>query len=175
MTALAKRIVITLGAVAVLLGVSLLFTYQVIHIDWVSFMEIQPSFRPMEAPLPLPPRSVPVEGAAYLPGSGSPANPIPSNADSVKRGQTFFDLNCAVCHGTQGKGDGAIAKKLIRKPPDLTGSNVSALSDGEIFLIITDGVQPGVGYKGGMPALRENLAVGDRWDVVNYVRSLQGH
>ena len=52
--------------------------------------------------------------------------------------------------------------------------NVTQLSEGEIFQVITDGVQPGEGRKGGMPNLRENLSVNDRWDVVNYVRSLQG-
>ncbi len=175
MTGLVKRIAITLAVVAVILGVGLLFTYQVIHIDWVSFMEIQPSFRPMEDPLPLPAKSVPIDGAAYVPGSGSPTNPVAADASSIQRGQALFSLNCAICHGTQGKGDGAIAKNLTRKPPDLTSANISALSDGEIFLIITDGVQPGIGYKGGMPPLRENLAIIDRWDIVNYVRSLQGH
>jgi len=52
MNELAKRI----QSLLVILGCSLVFglliTYQVIHIDWISFMEIQPSFRPMENPLP---------------------------------------------------------------------------------------------------------------------------
>jgi len=42
---------LTLG---VLLGVLELFLFDVIKIDWVSFMEIQPSYRPIENPL-LPP------------------------------------------------------------------------------------------------------------------------
>jgi hypothetical protein len=42
------------------------------------------------------------------------------------------------------------------------------LSDGEIFMTITDGVA------GKMPNLRENFPEAQmRWDVVNYVRSLQ--
>ena len=42
------------------------------------------------------------------------------------------------------------------------------LSDGELFMTITDGVA------GGMPSLKENLPTAEmRWDVVNYVRSLQ--
>ena len=42
------------------------------------------------------------------------------------------------------------------------------LSDGELFMTITNGVE------GKMPHLRENFPEAKmRWDVVNYVRSLQ--
>lgn len=173
MSGLAKRITITLVILAAPLVLGLLITYQVIHIDWISFMEIQPSFRPMEDPLPVPVNSVPVEGAAYLPGTGNPLNPIASDQASLTRGGSLYAINCSLCHGEQGKGDGPVAAKLSRKPPDLVGLNVKELSDGEIFLVITNGVNLGVGFSGGMPPLRENLAVEDRWDIVNYLRSLQ--
>jgi mono/diheme cytochrome c family protein len=171
---LAKRIAITLAILVTPLILGLLLTYQIIHIDWISFMEIQPSFRPMEEPLPVPPQSVPVQGAAYIPGAGSPVNPIPSDQDSLARGQSLYEINCELCHGKDGSGGTPLAEKLSRKPANLTGENVTLLSDGEIFLIIGDGVQPPSGTKGGMPALRENLSVNDRWDTVNYVRNLQG-
>jgi mono/diheme cytochrome c family protein len=171
---LAKRIAITLAILVIPLILGLLLTYQIIHIEWISFMEIQRSFRPMEEPLPVPPRSVPIEGAAYIPGAGSPANPVSVDEGSLARGQALYDINCALCHGEDGKGGTPVAEKLSRKPADLTGVNVTTLSDGEIFLVLTDGVQPPSGTKGGMPALRENLTVKDRWDTVNYVRNLQG-
>ena len=37
-----------------LLGVVMLFSYDIIKLEWISFMEIQPSYRPMEKPLPPP-------------------------------------------------------------------------------------------------------------------------
>ncbi|HEX9029336.1 MAG TPA: hypothetical protein VF823_09185, partial [Anaerolineales bacterium] len=80
---LAKRILITLVILATPFILGLLLTYQVIHIDWISFMEIQPSYRPMENPLPVPASSVPVEGVAYVPGDGSPQNPV--SADDASR------------------------------------------------------------------------------------------
>jgi mono/diheme cytochrome c family protein len=172
MSGLAKRILLTLLVMATPLVLGLLLTYQIIDLDWVSFMEIQPSFRPMEEPLPLPPRSVPVGGVAYVPGAGSPANPLPSDSASAARGQALYEINCAICHGKGGQGDGPLAEDFVRKPPDLTGINTAQLSDGEIFLVITNGVQPGESRKGGMPNLRENLTISDRWDVVNYLRSL---
>ena len=67
MSGLWKRVAITLGAFAAILVAGLLITYQVIRINWNSFMEIQPSFRPMDHPLPVPAQSVPVEGPAYIP------------------------------------------------------------------------------------------------------------
>ena len=168
---LAKRITLTLALLATPLILGLLLTYQVIHVDWISFMEIQPSFRPMEDPLPLPPRSVPIEGVAYVPGAGSPSDPIQPDSASLERGKALYAIHCEMCHGGKGTGSGSIAEDLVRQPADLTGINVTSLSDGEIFMVLTNGVQPGSGRKGGMPSLRENLSVGDRWDVVNYIRN----
>jgi hypothetical protein len=48
----------------------------------------------------------------------------------------------------------------------LTGDTVRGLSDTQIFLVITQGFGP-------MPSLAENLSAVERWDLVNYVRSLQ--
>jgi len=163
----AKRIGVTLGMIAVPFILGLLITYQVIQIDWVSFMEIQPRFRAMEDPLPLPAGSIPVEGVAYMPGMGAPQNPVTADAVSLERGRYLYDLNCALCHGAQGHGDGSVAEVLRRKPADLTTPAVQDESDGAIFVTITAGV-PNL-----MPPLVENLTVRDRWDVVNYVRTLK--
>ena len=170
---LTRRIALTLAVLITPLIVGLLVTYQVIHVEWISFMEIQPSFRPMEDPLPVPANSVPVDGAAYLPGAGSPANPRQPVAESTDSGKAAYQINCALCHGEQGKGDGPLAAELVRKPSDLTGPNATELSDGEIFMVLSNGLQVGSARQGGMPALRENLDVGQRWDLINYVRSLQ--
>ena len=155
-------------AAAVVLAVLLVFSYDIIKIDWPSFMEIQPSYGPMNHPLPVPEQSIPVEGPAYIPNMGAPKNPVPSDAASLARGAELFNINCTACHGTQGKGDGPVAAFLQNKKPiDLTGPIGISLNDGAIFMTITNGTP------GGMPALNENLTVRERWDVVNYVRQLQ--
>ena len=169
-----RRILITLAILITPLVLGLLVTYQIIHIEWLSFMEIQPSFRPMEQPLAIPAQSIPVEGAAYIQGAGTPLNPVAADAASLERGALLYDVHCALCHGPKGQGDGTVAGKLVKKPADLTSVNVTELSDGELFMVVTNGVQPGIGIKGGMPALRENLYPSERWDVVNYLRSLVG-
>jgi mono/diheme cytochrome c family protein len=132
-------------------------------------MEIQESYKPQEQPLPVPARSVPVEGAAYIPELGAPVNPVSASEESVARGKTDYNISCRICHGPKGDGRGPFAVFLKKFPPSnlLEGRPVT-LSDGEIFMTITNGVE------GRMPNLRENLPDAEmRWDVVNYVRSLQ--
>ena len=154
----------TLG---VLFGVILLFSYDIIKIDWVSFMEIQPSYRPMEEPLPPPERSIPIEGPIAIPGMGAPENPVEADDASLTRGKQLFVINCQMCHGQTGEGTGPIAPFLANKPANLTSPVVQSKSDGSMFLTITNGIT------GKMPPLNENLLVSDRWDVVNFIRTLK--
>lgn len=162
-----KRLGILLGVVVFVSAVIMVFSFNVVRIDWNSFMKIQPAFRPMDDPLPVPTDSIPVEGAAFISGTGAPANPVKADPVSVARGEELFNINCTLCHGTQGKGNGPVASYLKNKPADLTSPAVQVLSDGAIFLVISGGVP------GKMPALNENLLVRERWDVVNYVRTLK--
>ena len=160
-----QRLLMIFVAVGVLFGVILLFSYDVIKIDWPSFMEIQPSYRPMEDPLPPPEHSIPIEGAISIPGMGAPENPTSADEASFTRGAELFTINCQMCHGPKGKGNGPIAPFLINfKPANLTSEVVQSKSDGSIFLTISNGLE------GRMPALNENLTVSERWDVVNFIR-----
>ena len=156
------------AVLAVLGGIVLLFSYDVIKLDWISFMEIQPSYRPMEDPRPVPVRSIPIEGPITIPGMGAPENPMPADDASITRGRELFAINCKMCHGETGEGTGPVAAFLINfKPANLTSEVVQSKSDGSIFLTITDGLE------GRMPPLNENLTVSERWDVVNFVRTLK--
>ena len=162
-----KQLFYVLGAVGVVGAVMMLFTYDVIKIDWPVFMEIQPTFKQMENPLPPPDRSIPVEGAIAIPNLGAPANPVPADEVSVARGAELFAIHCQMCHGVGGEGNGTVAAFLIKfKPANLTLPVVQDKSDGALFLTITNGVTD------RMPPLNENLTVRERWDVVNYIRTL---
>jgi mono/diheme cytochrome c family protein len=161
-----KRVLVLLIVVGTLLGILMLFSYDIIKIDWITFMEIQPSFKPMDNPLPVAEDSIPVEGAAYIPGMGAPANPIPVDDVSVSNGSQLYSINCAQCHGETGKGDGVIGAALVNPPADLTSARVMGLSDGAVFVTISAGIP------GRMPNLNENLNVRQRWDVVNYIRAV---
>jgi mono/diheme cytochrome c family protein len=163
---LLKQLAVVALVLAILGGVLMLFTMDVIKIDWVVFMEIQPSFRSMENPLPLPERSVPITGAAFVPGAGAPINPVAADELSIARGKQLYDINCALCHGAEGQGNGLIAAFIQNKPADLTSAVTQDKSDGTLFTTISNG------SAGKMPALNENLLVRDRWDLVNFIRSL---
>jgi hypothetical protein len=93
-----KQLVGVFTVVGVLIGILLMFTYDVIKIDWPSFMEIQPSYRPMEDPLPVPEHSIPVEGAAYIPNMGAPENPSTVDEASLTRGAELYAIHCQMCN-----------------------------------------------------------------------------
>ena len=117
----------------------------------------------------MPVRSIPIEGAVYIPNSQTlPANPIKADDASLTRGKELFTINCQLCHGATGEGEGPVAPFLIKyKPANLTSPLIKAFTDGQIFMTITNGVPD------RMPPFNENLTVTERWDVVNYVRTLQ--
>lgn len=161
-----KQLVFLLLLGLALLGFVMLFTYDIIKIDWISMMELQPSYKPMEKPLGVPAGSIPVEGAAYIAGVGVPVNPVSADEISLQRGAELYKINCVICHGEAGKGDGVIGTFFEFKPADLTSAVVQETSDGSMFMVISTGVE------GRMPPLNENLSVRERWDVVNYIRTL---
>jgi mono/diheme cytochrome c family protein len=149
-----------------LLAVILFFTYDIVKLEWISFMEIQPSYRQMENPLPVPARSIPIEGPVAIPGMLPPGNPTEADVASITRGGELYAIHCQMCHGQTGEGNGPIAPFLANKPANLTSPVVQSKSDGSIFLTITNGVE------GKMPPLNENLTVPERWDLVNYLRTI---
>ncbi len=168
---LLKQLFVVFVVLAVLAGALMLFSYDIIKIQWVSFMGVQPSFGNMEQPLPVPERSIPVEGPAYVFDQAGnvivPDNPVPADEASIARGAIFYDINCKMCHGPEGNGKGPLAAFLVEvKPADLTSARVTNQADGELFLTLTNG-------KGMMPYFVENLSVRDRWDVVNFIRTLK--
>lgn len=92
-------------------------------------------------------------------------NPVRATPESIARGKALFHIYCTPCHGQGGKGDGLVASKFI-PPPDLTNAALQRQR--------TDGyVQHVIGTGGAvMPAYGEALSAEERWDVVNYLRTL---
>ena len=91
-------------------------------------------------------------------------NPVARPPESAARGAELFKIYCTPCHGVSGKGDGPVTPRFI-PPPDLTSPQIQGRTDGHISHY--------VGYGGAiMPAYGEALSVADRWDIVNYIRTL---
>ena len=93
-------------------------------------------------------------------------NPVKPDESSLKNGERLYRIYCLPCHGETGKGDGSVAKKMV-PPQDLASDYAKNLSDGYIFATIAGG---GV----IMPAQKKGLSEKDIWDIVNFVRKLQG-
>lgn len=162
-----RQLIFVFLAVGLLFSVLLMFSMDILKVEWVTFMEIQPSFDAQEAPLPLPARSIPVDGPVSIPNMGAPVNPVPADEVSIGRGENLYQINCVMCHGASGEGNGQIAALLANKPANLTLDVTQNKSDGTLFLTLTNGVP------GRMPPMVENLTVRDRWDMVNYIRTLK--
>jgi mono/diheme cytochrome c family protein len=162
-----KQLVVLALVAGTLFGGLALFSMDVIKLEWITFMEIQPSFDAQEKPLPLPARSIPVDGPASIPNMGAPENPVAADDISISRGKTLYELNCVMCHGATGEGNGSVSALLANKPANLTLDVTQGKSDGALFLTLTNGVTD------RMPSMIENLTVRDRWDVVNFIRTLK--
>jgi mono/diheme cytochrome c family protein len=182
-----KQLFVVFSVLGILASILFIFTYDIIKIEWVVFMELQQSYANQEfdpitgaGPLPVPARSIPVEGAAYIPGEGVPVNPVPADAVSISRGAELYSINCKMCHGEAGEGNGTVSAFLIKKKPaNLTDEVIQSKPDGSLFLTISNGIFnpsntlfPDVQFSGQMPPLNENLSVRERWDVVNFLRTL---
>jgi mono/diheme cytochrome c family protein len=89
-----------------------------------------------------------------------------AGAASVAAGKKSAETNCVTCHGAGGKGDGVAAAALNPKPADWTSAKVKGDSDGALFCKISNG-------RGPMPPWK-HLPEKERWELVSYIRSLQG-
>jgi mono/diheme cytochrome c family protein len=89
-----------------------------------------------------------------------------SGAASVAAGKKAADTNCVTCHGASGKGDGVAAAALNPKPANWTSAKVKGEADGVLFCKMSNG-------RGPMPPWK-HLPDKERWDLVNYIRSVQG-
>lgn len=145
---------------------------------WDQDMVDQPSAKPQESEAPAePPGSVPVTGGETVPApttltgmsdakdaAAAIPNPVPATPESIARGQYFFEINCLVCHGATGLGDGPVGQKFVEKAPvDLNDAYTQDQADGQIFFTLTRGREL-------MPFYRDALSPDERWDVINYIR-----
>jgi mono/diheme cytochrome c family protein len=152
--------------------------------SWFTDFKIQPKLDPWEStsdtvpPRGAPQNSVPITGTqlagfqvsyAPLPGTidsigALVTNPTPVTDSSLANGRRYYSINCTVCHGDTGEGNGPATKygmPAINLRTDVTRGR----SDGYIYGMMRNG-------RGLMPNYNR-IEEMDRWDVVNYLRALQ--
>ncbi len=96
-------------------------------------------------------------------GTGIPMDVTPA---LMKRGEQRFNINCAVCHGPLGAGDGIVKGYGLATVVTLQDDRIRNMSDGEIFNTITHG-------KNTMMAYGPRVMVQARWAIIAYLRALQ--
>jgi mono/diheme cytochrome c family protein len=94
------------------------------------------------------------------------ADPAPELRLSVVRGGAHYRVFCISCHGPIGAGDGPIPQRGFPPPPSMLTGKSLQMKDGQLFHIVTFG-------QGSMAGFAGQLSPVERWDVINYVRSLQ--
>ena len=102
-------------------------------------------------------------------------NPTPVTLAGLENGKKRFETFCSPCHGVGGLGDGPVAGPPFGKGPFVgvlpiagpVGSQIlKNFSDGHIYMVISQGIRRMPSYK--------RIPMSDRWDIVNYVRYLNG-
>lgn len=86
--------------------------------------------------------------------------------ESILRGGGTYRVFCVSCHGATGAGDGPVPQRGFPPPPSLLTGKSLQMRDGQLFHILTYG-------QGSMSSFTGQLSPERRWDVINYVRSLQ--
>lgn len=149
---------------------SVLLLSSTVHaLPWDIDMYSQPSLKagevaraPVEGTVPLgyTPFKMTIEEA-----DGVLHNPISHSGDSIWRGHRLWSAQCSSCHGVDGSSATKVGK--LMGAPNLLEDRFKPYSDGKLYGTIVWGVRsmPRYGYK---------LSEDERWDIVNYLRFLQG-
>lgn len=150
-------------------------------LPWDKDMRDQPSVKPQEALVVTNSSSVPVVGKdgypppkdvielvrARLEAGRTLINPVAKSPESLARGRQLYELHCLVCHGERGHGDGPVGQKFVPQPMELTFDYVQLQPDGQIFYTISHGSI-------AMPFYREAISAEDRWNLVNFIKTVFG-
>jgi mono/diheme cytochrome c family protein len=92
-------------------------------------------------------------------------NPVASTESTLAAGQKIYSKTCVMCHGKSGDADGPAVIELNIHPAKLSDPQLATEPDGSLFWKITTGKKP-------MPAYVKRLSETDRWNLINYIRTL---
>ncbi len=98
------------------------------------------------------------------------ASPTGFAAASIMRGAGLFATNCAMCHGTNARGDGPEAKSLPVPPLDLTGPRFRVAMAGDLYWHISHGIEASQGVP-AMPAFGKRLSPDDIWSLIDFLKA----
>lgn len=93
-------------------------------------------------------------------------NPLDSISYNPEKAKILYDINCAICHGTKGDGQGNLVKReKILGIPNYADAG-RAITEGSVYHTIYYG-------KNTMGSYANQLNEEQRWQVVEYVMQLK--
>ncbi|MCF8339240.1 MAG: cytochrome c [Bacteroidales bacterium] len=94
-------------------------------------------------------------------------NPVSmDNKELMMVGKSLYNKNCKSCHGSNGEGDGPMARRLKAPMEDFTSCDFKKHNDGELYYMSIIG-------RDEMPNYEKKIRnKEDRWALINYVKSL---
>ncbi len=133
-------------------------------------MDRQVALRPQKRELPpMPAGTVPTTGVDRMPSTAEAAalrNPVPSTPETLAEGRRYYGYYCAMCHGNDGKGQTPVGQSYDPRPADLSAASTQALPEGELYRRMLTG-------KGHEPVMKTTVPPERRWQIVDFVRTLQ--
>jgi mono/diheme cytochrome c family protein len=97
-------------------------------------------------------------------------SPAPTDLQaSIEEGDKLYGIDCAMCHGSDGHTLTDSGRWMYPRASDLTSPAVQGYSDGELFWIVKNGIR-----LSGMPAFARVESDEHIWDLVHYLRTMQG-
>ena len=94
-------------------------------------------------------------------------NPFPASPEVLAEARAHFADHCASCHANDGSGNTPMGRSFYPRTPDMRGRATQALSDGELYWIIHNGIR-----LSGMPAWGDPGHDDDSWKLVAFIRHL---
>jgi mono/diheme cytochrome c family protein len=92
--------------------------------------------------------------------------PFTATLATLERGRERYQIQCAVCHGATGSGNGIATKYGLVGVANFQQQRLRTMSDGEIYHTMVDGKNTMLGYGA-------SIQVPDRWAIIAYIRALQ--
>jgi len=109
-------------------------------------------------------------GPAQEADAEAPENPVEATEESVRAGLRVYGRFCRACHGIRADGQGMTAPPGSRPANLIDDEWVHGDTDGDIFLVIRNGVPPAY----DMDAWEGRITDEEIWHVVNFLRNMAG-
>lgn len=97
-------------------------------------------------------------------------NPFPITTKGLDKAKALYEVNCGICHGEKGDGQGWLVarpdSKYPAQPKNMIADDMISAGNGRYYFAIMYGKNVMGGYS-------DKLSYEERWQVIHYIRGLQ--